>query len=573
MKKFISVLLAAIMMFSLVSVAFAAADVTPVIVVTGIGTDQYATDENGERTKVWPPKIDTGSVSAASIFNAFAGMILKKINEDEGKNFDIPESDVDPIETLKGLFLDMSCDTNGQPLKNVSPDLYPYAIGEYPEAFTSKDTNSEKAIARSVADKIGYDNSYYFSYTWSRNPLEIADDLDSYIDSVLEQTGARKATIVACSMGGTITASYLYKYGTSKIKNVIFASSAFTGVEFVGQLFNKEVNISVYDAIEYFKTFLGFDISDILGIVLNKIAEEDDALLDEANDMLKDLIAQYKDVAFSDVFLDTFVTMPGIWALMPYTYYETAKTALFENAEKYNFLEKGANSIDNYMYNVQANIENIIATAKRSGVNVYVVATYLTSGIPVTNATTEWTDNLIETKHEGGYATVAAFGQKLDGTVGTKCANEAHKHLSPDSIVDASTCLLPEQTWFIKNVGHMNYTYNTPLCGLLTTLATSDRAVTVYTYEEYPQFTEYNQITKKLNKEFTEKYDTPTTMDGLILSIINNVIKMLTDYSTTEAGMEDTLVNRLIGVVLNSFGGVISNVLPKLLPIIIKIVG
>lgn len=512
MKKVISILLTVILMFSLVSVAFAAGEKAPVIVVTGMGTDQYEVAEDGTRTMIWPPQTDT-IVNAVTDF--VPGLIKAMIKEDYS---DIGSS----VGGIRDLFISLACDENGKLIKNIEPDYYPLSINNYPDGFSEEDTMSERAICRSVGDEIGYENSFFFNYTWSRNPMDIAEDLNDYIASVLSQTGARKVSLVACSMGGTVTMSYIYKYGTSKLKNVIFASSAFQGTEIVGQLFNKDVNIDIYDALSYFSEFLGYDIfQTIVMLVQRSIKIQDPFLLDKANNLIAELVGNLKEVAFSDVFLDTFVAMPGIWALIPHTYYESAKTALDIDKTKYAFLENGANCIDNYMNNVQSKASELIAKARKNGVNVYVTATYMCPGIPVQKDSTNYTDNLIDVKYASGGATAARYGSTLTGTLNTTCDDSTHSHLSPDKIVDASTCILPEQTWIIKNVGHMNYEYNTGLCGLLTTLATSEKEVSIYTYEEYPQFMKFDKTTKTLVSDYDNN---STSRFANIFEIVSDLI-------------------------------------------------
>ncbi len=71
---------------------------------------------------------------------------------------------------------------------------------------------------------------------------------------------------------------------------------------------------------------------------------------------------------------------------------------------------------------------------------------------------------------------------------------------SPDVVADASTCILPEQTWFIRNIGHMRYEYGKDSCDLLVYLLTSDEKVSIYSNEKYPQFVNVNEITRNFEK-------------------------------------------------------------------------
>ena len=64
-------------------------------------------------------------------------------------------------------------------------------------------------------------------------------------------------------------------------------------------------------------------------------------------------------------------------------------------------------------------------------------------------------------------------------------SEEAKAYLSPDLKIDASTCILPDKTWFIKNSYHDHFTdiYH----DLIRAFFNGDN-VTVTTNEEYPQF-------------------------------------------------------------------------------------
>ena len=85
-----------------------------------------------------------------------------------------------------------------------------------------------------------------------------------------------------------------------------------------------------------------------------------------------------------------------------------------------------------------------------------------------------------------------AFGptvSTVDGTLSEKYINSRvaegkGKYISPDKQIDASTCLLPDNTWFIKNVDH-RYTEAVHL--LITDLVDNPRC-TVDTLGTYGQF-------------------------------------------------------------------------------------
>lgn len=514
MKKFISILLALAMVFSLASIAFAkGTSVTPVIIVRGMGENLYLENEDGSKKQVFAP--DTQDIVGAAA--QFVPALITSMALDDYSSLN------SSMTKLKDLFTPIACDDNGNPVNNITVDYSPKNLTYY----TDKE-GSEWKIAYSVADKIGAENTYFFTYVWTRSPLEIAKDLNAYIKNVKAETGAKKVSLVACSMGGTITMSYLEKYGTGSIKNVVLASTAFLGTDIVGKLFSKDVDITLGDLLDYFGAFFGHDtIQNIFQIVKKTLeqsgtAAEADAFFDELADNLIDAL-------YSDVFMDTFVTMPGMWCLVPEKYYDACKKALFPDGNVPKFIET---DVDYYMSNVQSKAADIIYDAEDNGVNFYITASYRCPGVPVYSDNEKYSDNLIDLEYASGNATVAEYGKKVDTVKNSLkvCKNKDHNHVSPDGAADASTCILPEQTWILRNIGHMRYEYGKDTCALLVWLATSNKKVSVHTDEKYPQFVDVNEVTGN----FDEVTDTIVTSDNsfyeIIVMLVRNVIKYVTTY-------------------------------------------
>ena len=480
MKKVLSILLALVMIFSLMQIAFASEKAAPIVVVRGMGSEIYE-GEVSEENKVFPPSVGEIAKAVGEFVPALTKAALTKDYSNLGNS----------VSSIKAMFEKYSCDENGNLNSNVLAKIYPESMAVYYDEFLELN-DPETGMCCAFADEIGRENVYYFNYVWSESPFKHADALNDFIENVLRETGSDKVSVVACSMGGTITMSYLYKYGNSKIKNVVLTSTAFQGTEIVGQLFTKDVDIDILDALRYFGEYLGYDFIQTLVTAAQKGIGS--CALGTVNNFFDKLVDGMKEVAFSDVFMDTFVTMPGVWALMPASYYEKAKAELFTDRAEYAFIEE----IDEYMYNVQSEAEEIIADARNNGANVYIIATYFCPGIPLYQNNDDYTDNLIDLKYASGGATVANYGEKLDSVSNLNCNDPGHNHLSIDKVVDTSSCMLPEQTWIIRNVAHMNYYYGTDLCSLLVYLAASEEEVSVYSNELYPQFMEYNNITRAL---------------------------------------------------------------------------
>ena len=511
MKKFISIFLALVMMFSLTSVVFAKdGSETPVIVVRGMGEVLFQENEDGSRTQVFAP--DTKGILAA--VTQLAPALAKALVTDDYSKLG------DSMTKLKELFMPISCNDDGTLKNNIVVEERPENVGNYPDISD----NCEWGIAYSVAEKIGAENTYFFTYVWTRSPLSIADDLNAYIEKVKAETGSDKVSLVACSMGGTITMSYIQKYGTDSIKNLVMASTAFLGTEIVGKLYTKDLDISLYDALDYLGGFFGHDFAQSAVQIIKKALLQT-GVSGSVDRFLDKLTVDLLDTVYSDIFTDTFVTMPGIWCLMPASYYEKAKKTLFPDG---NELTSIKTDVDYYMYNVQTKVADIIHDAESNGVNVYVTASYMCPGIPLYNDNEGYTDNLIDLKYASGYATVADYGKKVEAVDDALkvCADGSHNHVSPDGVADASTCILPEQTWFIRNIGHMMYVYGKDTCGLLVYLLTSDEKVSVYSNEKYPQFVNVNEVTGN----FEEVEDNISSSDSSFTKLLFELIVKVFNY-------------------------------------------
>lgn len=121
------------------------------------------------------------------------------------------------------------------------------------------------------------------------------------------------------------------------------------------------------------------------------------------------------------------------------------------------------------IHDIQANISSILQRAKASGTSVCIFSNYNLYIAPFTPTADYTSDGVIETNRTSGGATCARLKTTL-GDDYVQARDVGHNCLSEDGIIDASTCMLPENTWFIKNYGHSMFDYRktavTFMCGL-----------------------------------------------------------------------------------------------------------
>ncbi len=166
-------------------------DPFPVVIVPGITGSELQKDGN----TVWPPVLGEGTLGALQAMSSLAAMKLDETVEDG----------VTPVRVAMSEYTD---DTS---------------VGAY-GAYTD--------LAVALADTLGYDQVFFFGYDWRRSNLDTAEELNTYIDGVLEKTGAKKVNLVVHSMGGLVTSAYLSKYkADGKLATAVTCGTPFLGAQ------------------------------------------------------------------------------------------------------------------------------------------------------------------------------------------------------------------------------------------------------------------------------------------------------------------------------------------------------
>lgn len=517
-RKILSVILAVLLLVCSAVPAFAASEKqTPVIVVSGMGTfPLYSGDEQifpMENTKIVKAVSQivlplTGSV-ATNDWEIFAKYGTKPIHD---------------------LFEKMRCDENGDSVYEVHTKTFPESAGNYKDTFHA--TRAELSVVERISEKIGWDNTYFFSYDWRINPMKLADDLSDTVKKVMNETGSSKVSLVAMSFGGTITSAYIYKYGTQSLKNVVYASTAFMGTSIVGGLFSGNPTVKLGDALEYLATAVQDSkaAAALVGISAKALSTIGVKGEKAVNDYIKAMFEVLQYPAYSEIFMDTFAHFQGIWCLMGGEYYEAAKKYMPTVA---TFSDKFFEETDEYMYNVQAKTQQLLEAAKSDGVNVSIISAYGYSGIPLTPDANKQTDTLIDSDFMSGNCAVAPFGKTLsDMDYSKENACTQHNHVSTDNQVDASVGMLPENTWLIKNMNHVEYSGGEVSGNLLVFLATSNKPVDVHSDARYPQFIELDRQTRTYSSltEGVKLEGENAASPSAVFAVIIEFIKKLCDF-------------------------------------------
>lgn len=350
-----------------------------------------------------------------------------------------------------------------------------------PEESDSTDIDKHKNYRADVTSEERTEAMYSFEYDWRLDPMSTADELNSYIEQVKAVTGHSKVIIECHSEGSCVLAAYLYKYGTSGIEKLCFVSAAVNGIDVVGKLFTKDVSLKNKgdDVYNYIYTLLsGSDTGKLISALVGIL--NDVGLLNYICNLLDDvLIETMLPSVYEKTLIDMFATMPALWSFVPDSYYENAKKVMFGENKKYALLVE---KIDAYHYNVQNKLSEILKKAKSDGVDIIIISQYGFASIPVYDNCTAMGDMLVETKYSSFGATTTQIGNELELNMNS----ENSKYCSKDKLIDASSCLFPDYTWFVRGVNHANATGE---CEKLISWAILyDDQATVFSDESYPQF-------------------------------------------------------------------------------------
>ncbi|MBQ6862768.1 MAG: hypothetical protein IJO14_00880 [Clostridia bacterium] len=459
MKKCISILLSVLMICGILTPAASAVTAekcdcgfSPVIYVGALGCSDIVRDPGTEDEQIlW--KIDTNYL--LSCIKPQLGTLAKAAAT---MNADLLADAL--VAFVDDCFGDLALDNDGNSLPNV---YTPY-------------------LNVPTGDTHGPDSDYYFDYDFRLDPYEHAARLQEFIDQVEELTGHDKVQLKASSMGGVVLSAYLDEYGYDEIETIITQCCPLLGTAVAGELFTGRFELNATALRRYAQDALPYmDGGDFLRAVLYSLTD----MLRIAGvwEMLIGfgdiIVAQVLDRIYAEALIPIFGTLPGIWAFVPEEYYEEALVFMGLNEETGELYEKVA-----HYREAMANITENLQTVKADGVKTYVFCGYNVQRTPLVTAWKNTSDGTVDTKYASVGATTALYGEELSEEYIASLADTSY--LSPDKMIDASTCALPDSTWFLRDWLHCNG--NDAIGALYRILLTSDEQLSVFDMEEYPQY-------------------------------------------------------------------------------------
>lgn len=459
LKRIISILMVTVLILLPTLSTFASASENeeyPNIFIPGImASDIYRNVNAPEEGLAWPPSTD-------SILSLVKNCIPALLEFSITRNWDKLGHAISPL--AYNLFDKVVSDADGK-ITNGSGVIF-----EYP-----------------TQEKLQENPNSVFSYDWREDPIDTATKLNDYINYVLEVTGAEKVTIECHSLGGVVALSYCSLYGYEKIDCIVFNTAAIYGTSFAGDLLSGDMMISG-DSLMTFMDFVadGTEQEDLLTKIFDIL--ECSGLGDLVAELGNTILENLTHILLPEVVIPLFGKWLSIWALVP--------DEKIDAAMEYTFTHY-IDTTDPKAQELKANIENYNnlvrkgKTEKLLEIDEYckigVISRYGYSSIPATSSWKTVSDGVLDSKSSSFGATFALYGAVLDDDI---IANTAPEYISPDKTIDASTCIFPEKTWFIKGTKHSNG--YSDLSALVKLILTADEEVTVDTFDNFPRFMKYD---------------------------------------------------------------------------------
>lgn len=411
-------------------------------------------------------------------------------------------------EEMSKLYERCQLDENGNP-------KYGTGISEKNKA------DNEAARHENRADQNGQflAMGYQFNNDWRLDPFDTVDAIDAFIDDILETTGKQKVNLLCTCLGGDLVLAYISKYGTEKINGIGFQQTVAFGAELVDETFSGHINLDA-DAIQRFvqddfmREKMG-GLGDLLYAFLNETLAlmQDGGLLQGVSDaFMEKLYNKLYEGLTPELVLATYGTWAGYWTMVTAEHYASTRDFIFgqPGSEKYEKYKGLIQKLDHYDAAVRQQIPTLLQTAKNAGHPVAVTVYYGDQMPPILESADEQGDVWTTVRYASLGATAAKIGTTLDEDyIAERTDAGLGAYISPDKIIDASTGLFPDTTWFIKgaihnDIGVRNERLYAPAF---------NRGATVNDIPGFPQFLVFDRTTRTVSPMTqdnmnTEKYDT-----------------------------------------------------------------
>ncbi len=351
---------------------------------------------------------------------------------------------------------------------------------------------------------------YWFHYDWRLDPMETADEFHTFVQDIKRTTGCEKVGIAATCLGTNIVMAYIAKYGAKDIQGIGIDGSVVSGAEILSDVICAKFDVDPPALMRVLRDVEGlgmFSLNDFLSATIDMLVQTGlmESVISTTENIFYDRLVEGVTSALA---LSTFYTWPNYWACVTPEDYESAKFYVFgeEGSEKRAKYAGLIEKLDRYDREVRQKVPELLQKVKADGANLGIISKYGFQMIPITSTSDAISDQFASVTRSSFGATASdVYSTLSDEYIAQRTAEGKGKYISPDKQIDASTCLYPENTWFIKGSSHSDWTcYEVKI---MFEVASANRQLTINDYS-YSQFMVYDDATDTLSPMTTENCNT-----------------------------------------------------------------
>ena len=431
----------------------------PCIIVPGIGQSKVIEiDGDGKKIRnLWPFDFDPKPVIKKLTVPALAMLITRR---DCGFSKRVGRCTEQALEPL-------SCNPDSTRRHNVQVVSYPYPLSRCSE--DERRYIYKMVPLHGLAQAIGEDHLYFFSYDIFGRTERNAELLRNFIRMVKLQTGHEKVNLIPVSMGATVTEMYFALYGDDRdVYRVVGVVPAYDGSTVVSDLMAGNLNLDNYENL--FITLLGNKDGTKINGALSHVPEK----------VVRSTVSELLQGALRAVLLNS----SAMWGLVPSKDYP-----LFRDRYLADDAHSDMRKYTDMHWEARRGIKELVRREQERGVEFFNLCG---CGVRLFEAVASGdvsSDMIVPVFSSSMGAECAPLGGHFSEEYEQKSSSCAgHNHISPSRDIDASCCAVPDRTWFYYNMEHEQAAENEALLTLVQKLLSSDEISDVYSSPEYPQF-------------------------------------------------------------------------------------
>lgn len=431
----------------------------PCIIVPGIGQSKVIEiDGDGKKIRnLWPFDFDPKPVIKKLTVPALAMLITRR---DCGFSKRVGRCTEQALEPL-------SCNPDSTRRHNVQVVSYPYPLSRCSE--DERRYIYKMVPLHGLAQAIGEDHLYFFSYDIFGRTERNAELLRNFIRMVKRQTGHEKVNLIPVSMGATVTEMYFALYGDDcDVYRVVGVVPAYDGSTVVSDLMAGNLNLDNYENL--FITLLGNKDGTKINGALSHVPEK----------VVRSTVSELLQGALRAVLLNS----SAMWGLVPSKDYP-----LFRDRYLADDAHSDMRKYTDMHWEARRGIKELVRREQERGVEFFNLCG---CGVRLFEAVASGdvsSDMIVPVFSSSMGAECAPLGGHFSEEYEQKSSSCAgHNHISPSRDIDASCCAVPDRTWFYYNMEHEQAAENEALLTLVQKLLSSDEISDVYSSPEYPQF-------------------------------------------------------------------------------------